>query len=104
METFKSPSQNEHERADDDQHMGPNVIVMSDAGKLLFNRFGWEEHEELTATLCGLIQAVSLNKRTSVSWLFVHYKLIFLSLMRSFIFVIGNNNGLFSFPRFEFQP
>lgn len=40
------------------KYVGPNVIVMSDAGKPLFIRFG--DEEQLT-TLCGLIQAIRVS-------------------------------------------
>ena len=37
------------------QHVGPNVIVMSSAGKPIFSRFG---HEEDLSSACSLVQAI----------------------------------------------
>lgn len=41
-----------------------NIIVMNDAGKLIFNRNTNEINEEDLCSMCGLIQAVRMNGLT----------------------------------------
>ena len=51
-----------------------NVIVMTDAGKLIFSRFDDDDEEDLSS-FCGFVQAVSLeSKKQSV---FTIYSCIF---------------------------
>ena len=52
------------ESSSNEEPLEPNILVMSDAGKLIFSRR--QGNEEGIATICGVIHAVREN--SSFSW------------------------------------